>query len=62
MRLAAALTVASLGLLACGSNDAGSGTDTAEPAASAGGDSAEAARVGLAYDVGGRGDRSLTIA
>jgi len=60
VRLAAALTVASLGLLACGSNDAGGGgTDTAEPAASSGAGEQETVRVGLAYDVGGRGDRSF---
>ena len=56
LRLAAVLTIASLGLLACGS-----GSDTAQPA----GPSASAApalKVGLAYDVGGRGDRSFNDA
>ena len=54
MRLAAALTVASLGLLACGSND--SGTDTADSGASA---PSSDVKVGLAFDVGGRGDKSF---
>ena len=65
LRLAAVLTVASLGLLACGS-----GSDTATPAtgsstaASAGASAAPKSdlKVGLAYDVGGRGDRSLNDA
>ena len=57
LRLAAVLTVASLGLLACGSDN---GTETAEPAASSSAGGAESdVRVGLAYDVGGRGDRSF---
>ena len=55
LRLAAVLTVASLGLLACGS-------DSAEPAASAAGGAESDVRVGLAYDVGGRGDRSFNDA
>ena len=57
-RLAAVLTVASLGLLACGSS-----SDTAQqaPAASAGVSTAPDSdlKVGLAYDVGGRGDKSF---
>ena len=57
-RLAAVLTVASLGLLACGSS-----SDTAQqaPAASAGASTAPDSdlKVGLAYDVGGRGDKSF---
>lgn len=57
VRLAAALTVAALGLMACGSNDPDAGRDTAaDPGTSA----AESdVRVGLAYDVGGRGDKSF---
>ena len=55
VRLAAALAVASLSLMACGSNDADSGTDTATESAAPSGD----LKVGLAYDVGGRGDRSF---
>jgi len=41
--------------MACGSNDADSGTDTASESAAPSGD----LKVGLAYDVGGRGDRSF---
>jgi basic membrane protein A len=55
VRLAAALAAASLGLMACGSNDADSGTDTAAESAAPATD----VKVGLAYDVGGRGDRSF---
>ena len=63
LRLAAALTVAGLGLVACGSSD------TATPAATpSGGASSSAAvptsdvKAGLAYDVGGRGDLSFNDA
>ena len=59
VRLAAVLTAASLGLMACGSNDTGTdgGTDRAA-------EDSEASElmVGLAYDVGGRGDRSFNDA
>ena len=60
VRLAAALTVASLGLLACGANT----PDEPDTAAGGGSESAAASdvRVGLAYDVGGRGDRSFNDA
>jgi len=58
VRLVAALAVASLGLMACGSNDAGTGTGSA-----AQGDSAQSdLKVGLAYDIGGRGDQSFNDA
>ena len=61
LRLAAVLTVASLGLLACGSS-----TETAAPetpgAASASAAPESDIKVGLAYDVGGRGDRSFNDA
>lgn len=65
LRLAAVLTVASLGLLACGSDSAT--TETADPATTPSSSSEEPAaesdiRVGLAYDVGGRGDRSFNDA
>jgi basic membrane protein A len=53
LRLAAAVAVVTLGLAACGSDDTGSGTDTAAP------DSAGDVKVGLAYDIGGRGDQSF---
>ncbi len=55
MRLVAALAVASLSLMACGSNDTDSGTDSAAESAAPSSD----VKVGLAYDVGGRGDRSF---
>jgi basic membrane protein A len=58
VRLAAALTVASLALLACGSNDPETaGRDKVEPGSSAAAESD--AKVGLAFDVGGRGDKSF---
>ncbi len=53
LRLAAAFAVVTLGLAACGSDDTGSGTDTAAQ------DSAGEMKVGLAYDIGGRGDQSF---
>ena len=59
LRLAAVLTVASLGLLACGSADP---VDTATPAESPAAGAESDVRVGLAYDVGGRGDRSFNDA
>ena len=55
LRLAAALSVASLALMACGSNDPGN--ETAAPGSSAAAESD--AMVGLAFDVGGRGDKSF---
>ena len=59
LRFAAALTVASLGLMACGSG----GDDTAAPAAPGGSAAPKSdVKVGLAYDVGGRGDRSFNDA
>ena len=51
LKLAAVALAGSLALSACGSDDDGGGT--------ASGDSTEAAsdiKVGLAYDIGGRGD------
>ncbi len=55
VRLVAALAAASLSLMACGSNDADSGTGTDTESAAPSGE----LKVGLAYDVGGRGDRSF---
>jgi len=60
LRLAAVMTVASLALLACGSDD--DTTDTASPGAEPSAAAASDVRVGLAYDVGGRGDRSFNDA
>ena len=61
LRLAAVMTVAGLGLMACGSS-----TDTAQPetpgAASSSAAPESDLKVGLAYDVGGRGDRSFNDA
>ncbi|MBC7375083.1 MAG: BMP family ABC transporter substrate-binding protein [Frankiales bacterium] len=56
VRLAAVLTVASLGLLACGSSNETTSTGAAPSAATS------TFKVGLAYDVGGRGDRSFNDA
>jgi basic membrane protein A len=59
VRLAAALAAASLGLMACGSNDpdqVGTGTENA-----AEGEQSDL-KVGLAYDIGGRGDQSFNDA
>ena len=62
LRLMAALAVAGLGLVACGSNDsttgaAGTPSGTTAPSSAAAPQSD--AKIGLAYDVGGRGDRSF---
>ena len=60
VRLVAALAVASLGLVACGSNDSTTGSETvATPSGSA---AKSDLKVGLAYDVGGRGDKSFNDA
>ena len=59
LRFAAVLTVASLGMVACGSSD----DDAAAPAAPGGSAAPKSdVKVGLAYDVGGRGDRSFNDA
>ena len=62
LRLVAVLSAASLGLLACGGSDSStvsSGASSA-PAASATATAKKSdLKVGLAYDVGGRGDRSF---
>ena len=60
LRLLTLLAVASLGLAACGSNDSSTGSSGASP--SEGTSSSEPAsdvQIGMAYDVGGRGDRSF---
>ena len=59
-RLVAALAVAGLALTGCGSDDS-STTDSASGGAAAGGDSSDV-KVGLAYDIGGRGDQSFNDA
>ena len=55
LRLAAAVAVVSLGLAACGGSDDPAGTDTA----GSGSGSTSDLKVGLAYDIGGRGDQSF---
>jgi basic membrane protein A and related proteins len=58
-RLVAALAVASLALTACGGGD----DDTTDTAGSDGGNGETSdVRVGLAYDIGGRGDQSFNDA
>jgi len=58
-RLVAALAVVGLALTACGGGDDET-TDTASPGAG-GGDNSDV-KVGLAYDIGGRGDQSFNDA
>ena len=59
-RLVAVLAVTGLALTACGGSDDDS-TDTASPGTGSGGASSDA-KVGLAYDIGGRGDQSFNDA
>ncbi len=67
-RLATVLAAGALALAACGSSN--SGSDTTSPAASPSGSAAETSasapatdvKVGLAYDIGGRGDMSFNDA
>ena len=62
LRLLAVMAVAGLGLVACGGNDTstGSAAPTGAPSSSSGGAAPQSdVKVGLAYDVGGRGDRSF---
>ena len=57
VKVATALTAASLALAACGSpNDTESGSSGGQSSGAAGG---SAIKVGMAYDVGGRGDQSF---
>jgi basic membrane protein A and related proteins len=58
-KLVAALAVAGLALTACGGGDDDT-TDTASPGA--GGNGGDDIKVGLAYDIGGRGDQSFNDA
>ena len=61
LRLLTVLTVAGLGLVACGSNDTTTGSSGAASGAASSSAAAPQsdAKIGLAYDVGGRGDRSF---
>ena len=54
-KIAAVALVASMTLAGCGKDDS-SGSDSAAEGCKAGGDGS---KVGIAYDVGGRGDRSF---
>ena len=58
MRLAAGLLALGIGLAACGGSDSGTGGESSAPGASSGAP-ASALKVGLAYDIGGRGDQSF---
>ena len=58
MKVTAAISVAALALAACGSST----TDTTTPGASGTTSAAKVLKVGMAYDVGGRGDQSFNDA
>jgi len=58
LRLLAVLAVAGLSLVACGSSGTGAATTSSSSSSSAAAPKSDA-KVGLAYDVGGRGDRSF---
>ena len=60
MTLTAVATVAALALAACGSSTAG--TPVASGSGSAASSSGPAIKVGMAYDIGGRGDKSFNDA
>jgi len=57
MKVTAAMSVAALALAGCGSS-----TDTSKPGASGTASAAKVIKVGMAYDVGGRGDQSFNDA
>ena len=60
MKVAAVVSAAALTLAACGNSDDGSGsTDTSSSSSSS---AAKKLKVGMAYDVGGRGDQSFNDA
>lgn len=58
-KIAAVACVASLALTGCGKNNDSSSTDSASNADACKGASGSGPKVGLAYDVGGRGDQSF---
>src|SRR6185312_6989728 len=59
-KVAAVVSAAALTLAACGNSDDGSGsTDTSSSSSSS---AAKKLKVGMAYDVGGRGDQSFNDA
>jgi len=60
LRLMAVLATAGLGLVACGSNDTTTGASSPAPTGAATSAAPQSdAKIGLAYDVGGRGDKSF---
>ncbi|MBI4942128.1 MAG: BMP family ABC transporter substrate-binding protein [Actinobacteria bacterium] len=61
-KLAAVVATAALSLAACGSSSSGGGTTTESGSPAATTSSAAALKVGLAYDIGGRGDKSFNDA
>jgi basic membrane protein A len=63
MKFAAAMSVAAVALAACGSStDSGGGTGGGGAATSGGSGGGSGLKVGMAYDVGGRGDQSFNDA
>jgi basic membrane protein A and related proteins len=63
MKFAAAMSVAAVALAACGSStNSGGGSGGGGGAATTGGAGASGLKVGMAYDVGGRGDQSFNDA
>jgi basic membrane protein A len=60
--LASALLAGALVLTACGGSSDNAGTDTEKPGASESSSAASDLKVGLAYDIGGRGDQSFNDA
>ncbi len=61
-KLAAVVATAALALAACGGSSSGGGTTTESGSPAATTSSAPALKVGLAYDIGGRGDKSFNDA
>jgi basic membrane protein A and related proteins len=59
MKFAAAMSVAAVALAACGSSTNSGGGSGGGGAATTGGAGASGLKVGMAYDVGGRGDQSF---
>lgn len=63
LKIAAALFASALALAACGSSSGGDSTTSAAPSGSASSSApASDVKVGLAYDIGGRGDQSFNDA
>jgi basic membrane protein A len=62
MKFAAAMSVAAVALAACGSSSNSGGGTAGGGAATTGGSGGAGLKVGMAYDVGGRGDQSFNDA